>query len=92
MTIWKFELDPDGTIEIPCMHRVLSVGMQGEKMVCWALVNPQSKTTTKQLKIVGTGWTGWYMDDLHLDSKYRFIGTVQMPDGLVFHVFDKDMT
>lgn len=88
MTIWKFNLtdkDDDFVISIPHTHRILSVGEQDGHIVMWALVDPNAPTMKKQMTVVGTGWQGYVMDGI---LSKRFVGTVQMPDGLVFHVFE----
>lgn len=85
MTIWKFIIDGDGIIEIPHTHRVLSVGEQDGRIIAWALVDANAPTIRKSLHVVGTGWKGWYLDGI---MTKRFIGTVQMSDGLVWHVFE----
>lgn len=85
MTIWKFVIDGEGLIEIPCTHRCLSVGEQEGRIVMWAIVDPTTRPVPKQISVIGTGWQGWTMDGINAK---RFIGTVQMSDGLVFHVFE----
>lgn len=87
MTIWKFKVDPIcNTIDdFPITHRILSVGEQDGDIMLWALVDPNGPAKTKQLTVLGTGWHGHFMDGI---MEKRFIGTVQMQNGLVWHVFE----
>ena len=86
-TIYKYNLLPERTqkIELPAGARVLSAGAQGEDIVIWAMVDLDTKEKEiRSLVVLGTGhqFEGDTAHYLHL------INTVQMPDGLVFHVFE----
>lgn len=62
--------------------RILSVGQQDGRLVVWAEVDTNSPDWPYHFDIVGTG------NPVHpavFDSNY--IGTVKMPDGLVWHVY-----
>jgi hypothetical protein len=85
--IWKFDLRPHSIyIDIPKGARVLSTGAQGFEVVIWVLVDPEAMKVPRMVFAHPTG------PDLPkiLDERpgTEFIGTVQMDDGLVFHVFD----
>lgn len=83
-TIWKFLLEPNGVTKMPAGAEVLSVQMQDDHPVVWAMVNPDEMTVVTQLGVYGTGHTV-------PDDPGQFIGTFQMQDGaLVFHVFQPD--
>jgi hypothetical protein len=82
MTIFKYVLDLDKcTIHIPAPALILSVGLQGDKIVVWVKVDPTEKEVERKFVIVGTG------HPLPEDSRLEFVGTVQYLYGLVYHVF-----
>lgn len=85
MTIWKFSLDATDTVKIPITHRIISVGEQDGHITLWAIVDPGSRIIDKTFLVVGTGDRGWRMDGI---MQRNFVGTVQMEDGLVWHVFE----
>lgn len=69
-------------ISIPAGARFLCVQEQGTNLCLWALVDTKQPLTLRQIQIVGTG----YIADGCFEEGY--IGTVQMKDGYVWHVFD----
>lgn len=84
-SIWKYELEAveEQTFDISGPVP-LSVGVQGgrhgEKIVMWSVVDTMLRSQTVRVVIRGTGHDAYVHDGRHL-------GTVQMSDGLVFHVF-----
>lgn len=84
--IWKFGLTPERgsdrcMLPLPCDREVLSVGSQDGGVVIWAAVDPDdSRYEVAQFVIAGTGEP--------LPTGVRR-GTVQMPDGFVWHVFEQ---
>lgn len=83
-TIWKFKLELGNRTKVtmPLGSRVISVSNQQNDLVIWALVTPNKLLTTKTFRIAGTG------HDLEEDEEMVFIGTVQMPVGFVWHIFE----
>lgn len=83
--IWKFTLDvgSDGrcVLEVPQVREFFDAGEQDGRIVLWAAVDPASEREEVSFTVVGTGWE---LPDGH----YR--GTVQMPGGLVWHVFEQE--
>ena len=82
--IFKYPLEPgENQIEMPQNPQFLSVGYQAhDKVVLWAMVNPNSPRQLQTFHVVPTG----VPFDVAWD---KFIGTVQMPSPLgelVFHV------
>jgi hypothetical protein len=65
--------------------QVLSVGVQDNRLFVWALVDQSYNAVPIRFYIVGTGNPA-----NHVASNLRFVGTVQMPNGLVWHVFVED--
>lgn len=83
--IFKYILPiTDNVIEIrlPIFHEFLDIQAQGDQIVIWLLVNPDEEVFIKQFKIFATGQNIFCPDD------YFYLKTVQMPDGLVWHVFE----
>jgi hypothetical protein len=82
--IWKFELPPWSIfIDIPQGATLLSAGIQGDDIVVWARCNPNAP---KVSRMVAAHPTGVPFPPAYDDAE--FLATVQMADGLVFHVFD----
>jgi len=80
--IFKYKVLPGLYTHMPKGAQPLSVGQQGTDIVCWAIVDDQQPGEPRQIAAYGTG------HPLNGDPG-RFIGTVQMDDGLVFHFFDQ---
>ena len=51
-----------------------------EELVLWALVDPVMTSHSRTFVVAGTGHP--------IERIQRYIGTVQMPSGLVWHVFE----
>lgn len=88
MIIYKYPLRP-GTfeIEMPEGARILSVAVQDDKPMMWALVDPSAPLSKHGLMVVGTGHN---MEGLDVRN-WRFVGTFQLDGGsLVFHLFEFD--
>ena len=64
--------------------RPLSVGEQDGRLVMWVALEPDADNDERELfvRIIGTGNPAGPIDG-------QFIGTVQMKNGLVWHVFVK---
>jgi hypothetical protein len=86
--IWKYKLEitDNVVLEMPRNAEILTVQMQGETPMIWALVDTENNIEKRSFKIIGTGNP---VPDLarHLSRKY--INTFQMMEGrLVFHLFE----
>ena len=86
LVIHKYELEiqDEQIIEVDATFHPLSVQCQRGALVLWVIVSsPVLNIVKRRIVIHGTGnpfengWAG------------KHLGTVQMPDGLVWHVFDK---
>lgn len=88
-TIWKFPVEVAGDffcVPMPAEASVLSVQLQNDKPVMWALVDTEAPVVTRTFAVYGTG------HPVHPGFK-RFIGTYQALGGrLVFHLFETDET
>jgi hypothetical protein len=80
--IWKYEipLEKSFRLDVPSHNLVLSVQMQNEVPCVWILVDPDAP---KEPKLFHLYWTG-----VDLGWIGKFIGTIQTPDGLVWHLFE----
>lgn len=84
-TIWKFPLDITDLqpVRMPQGAQILSVQMQYDRLVLWAVVDPEAKGELRTIEIIGTG-------NLVNPASRQFIGTVQMNGGLlVWHIFER---
>ena len=59
---------------------VLSVGSQGSDVVIWVKENPDNVQVVRNIIGVMTGDT--------VDPTQKYHGTVQLPNGIVVHVFE----
>lgn len=81
-TIWKFPLRPGTTaLNLPAGAEILHVGEQEGGVNIWALLDPSHPDEERVFQIWGTGWQITVEPGQH-------VGTVQMRDGLVWHVFE----
>lgn len=79
--IWKFPVVGSSAVLMPEGAVILSAGEQDGVICIWAVVNISKPKVERTIEVIGTGW--------RMDWSARvFIGTVQMLNGLVFHVFD----
>lgn len=90
MKIWKYVFDAHHVLdeynfafEMPANAQVLSVGVQDSGVVMWALVNPDATLSTRTFAVYMTGYS-----TIPYDLRHRFVGTCQLPDGIVAHVFE----
>ncbi len=83
MQVWKYPLDlrEYQTIEMPMGAELLTFQTQNDVATLWALVNETQNKTTRLFRIAGTGNP--------IDDKIKsYVGTVQMQNGLVWHLFE----
>lgn len=83
--IWKYPLVIRGAqeIEMPIGAQFLCVQVQQDKPCIWAQVDPDAGAAVYQVFLVGTG----HEVETQVSKRARYLGTVQMPYGLVFHVY-----
>lgn len=87
-TIFKYVIPPPrfgiSTIQMPRHAEPLSVGTQGDTLVLWAKVDTEEPMCPHEFCVFATG------ERLALErlrAPERFLGTVQLPGPLVFHIF-----
>lgn len=86
-TVYKYILPvaDEARVSMPAFAEVLTVGVQGENICVWALVDPKIPSLKKTFRIAGTG------HPITDDGKWKFLGTVFLYEGtLVFHIFECD--
>lgn len=81
MTIWKFSAHVADKIEwlMPMGAQPLCVGMQGDQLCLWALVDPREPLRNYRFFVYGTGHP--------IENAECYIGTAFDPRGFVWHVF-----
>lgn len=88
MIIWKFPLEiiDSQEIEVPPLHRCLSVQIQQGTPCLWALVDDADKQRVQaRIRVFGTG----HPIDASI-TNLVFIDTFQVMQGsLVFHIFEQ---
>lgn len=89
MIIYKYLLEQDPTqvqlVSMPKGARILHVGEQYGELYAWAIVRPDATNVNYKFFVLGTGTPIG-----HLEMDVMFANTVQMSNGLVWHVFYKD--
>ncbi len=93
VTVWKFPLPrPTSTgrsfIDMPVATRILSVGIQDDALVVWALVDPSPEKqpgSPRRFIVANTG-----VEIPGFPEGARFLGTVTSSTGVVWHVWDGD--
>lgn len=78
-TIYKFNMAPK--IQMPEGAEVLHVGVQDEKAMIWALVDPAKPLEIRNFHIYGTGH--------QIMEGTVHLGTAVLPSGLVWHLFEE---
>lgn len=80
--IWKYDVRPGRQeLSMPCKAQALSVGMQGDSAVLWVGFTVPDEVQTWR-NVYGAK-TGEQFDACGLE----FVGTVQMPHGIVVHIY-----
>jgi hypothetical protein len=83
-TIWKFPLAfiDEQNLMMPTCAEILTAQMQGTYLCLWALVDPKAPKQRRVIEVLGTG-------NPVSEANRRYIATVQMVGGLVWHIFEK---
>ena len=87
MTIYKYpiKITDSQKVKLPLNAEILTVQMQGETLCLWAKVEEVGNTSTEERTIEVFG-TGHPMSD---DAR-RYIGTIQIHVGALWHVFERE--
>jgi hypothetical protein len=80
--IWKFVLPSfEHQVMMPAKSQVVHVGQQDGAVVVWAVVDPRVPDEPRRFFTVATGQP-------FPTDQASYLGTVQMPSGLVWHVLE----
>lgn len=82
MKIWKYSLHTgikQQCLDVPQIAIPRHLGMQGGMVALWAQVDPEGQTSQVEVVCVATGEP--------VPEGYSYLGTIQFPNGLVFHYF-----
>lgn len=78
--IFKYIVPANGPIELPAEAQILTVAMQQERMMMWALVDDEAPKEERRFIVFGTG-------EVIPRGNFQWIATVQ--DGnFVWHLFE----
>jgi len=83
IAIWKFPITitENQIVPMPIGARILTVQVQGGKPCLWAVVDTEARQVPRLVLTMATG------EDLDPAWKRVYIGTYQLPNGEVYHVF-----
>ena len=81
--VYKYEISPSvALVEMPKAAEILSAAFQGQTLMVWAKVFPDTPIVKRRFHVAPTG------HDLPNDFQWaKFVGTVFL-GSLVFHVWD----
>lgn len=81
-TIYKYQIEIADmqVIKMPAGWEIISIQNQNDILTAWAIVDPEKKDVEVCFAIYGTGHPMRNINQSH-------IATVQMDNGLVWHVF-----
>ncbi len=87
-SIWKYPLVPNDAsglvlVSMPARAKILCCQLQGGTPTVWAMVNPHGFVVTHGFALVPTG--ARTTDELEFGA---YLATLQVPNGIVAHVFD----
>ena len=86
LTVYKYVVDLyDSEIELPKCAKVLTVAYQGEDLCMWVEVDTDNEKEIRYFHIFGTGHNIPYT----IKSKFEYVGTGFLYNGLVFHVYER---
>lgn len=83
MKVFKYPVDliQHFNIQIPHAAKLLSFQVQDNVPMIWALVDENQPLEERKFRVAGTGHP---IDD----SVKAYVGTIQMANGLVWHLFE----
>jgi hypothetical protein len=83
LTVWKYSLlcEENQHIDMPGQAEILCMQLQDHIPCLWALVDPKAAFRTRVISVVGTG------GDME-NCPRKYIGTFQINNGYVYHVFE----
>ena len=83
--VWKYKIESHvETLSVPIGAKFLSCQIQDNKICVWFLTDMANKNNLEQ-RVFRTLFTG---EPFNTRDNYEYIGTVQNPLGVVYHVFE----
>lgn len=83
MWVAKYELKVQlGQVFVMTHGKVIHVGEQEGRLFMWALMDDEDPSYRRVFHVIGTG------PAFSVPPHSEYLGTVQMPGGLVWHVFE----
>lgn len=89
LTVYKYQLYTTPGLHLPTRSEVLDIGLQGEWVYVWALVDTEyARLAQPTLLMVGTG------QPLGEDARdcFKHVRTLHTPLGMVWHIFQRKTT
>lgn len=82
-TIYKYRINTsESSVDLPEGAEILSVGEQDNRVYLWARVDTDKPLVPRRIYVIGTGFS------LDLGTEPRYVGTVHMPTGFVWHIYE----
>lgn len=82
ITIYKYKIIPNLEIKLPKYAKILTLQVQNGDPFVWVLLETdQIRSEKYKFYTIGTG------HDAEITLEKEYLGTFQLLDGLVFHVF-----
>lgn len=84
LTIFKYliAITDRQDIKIPKGGKILSVQYQYPNTCVWVMVDELQPKESRSFEVFGTGHI------IEPNETRQFLGTIQQPNGLVFHIFE----
>lgn len=82
---YTLSTDPVHTLDLPASATILSAALRANRITVWVLVPNHHFYGPRYLHVVGTNTP----IDPEVVVGRRFLGTVQMETGMVYHVFEQ---
>lgn len=76
--IFKYTINPHGNTVLPIGHRLLKVGVQGDDICLWVMVDPDAELAPFNYQVIATGG--------EVPEGAQYIDTVFM-DIFVWHIY-----
>ncbi len=68
-------------LDLPKNFEIISAKIKGKDIFVWAVIDEKEPIIKQEFMVIGTGWP--FEDRM----KFKFIDTVILEYGLVFHIF-----
>jgi hypothetical protein len=87
--VFKYILDPYiSSVFMFKDAKIISAGCQDKDILIWAEVNTDNELELRNVVAIPTGSSAFRQESGTESIRYRFIDTVQLKNGLVFHIYE----